>query len=99
MNINFARENVKAYLPGLYKLIIDNNSFGWWSIERIFNKIIKDRSSSANGQTIMVSATILDIIWHAKKSKSPSRLLLNYFNSLFDDLGSRLKPNEKLMIQ
>jgi hypothetical protein len=99
MEINYAKLNTEAYLPGLIKLIGKDHNFGWTKIDSLFNKIIQKRIVESGGETMLIPATIFDIIWHAKKDDPSAKLLLGYFNSLFDDLASHLSDREKQVIK
>ena len=99
MDINHVKYNINTYLPGLIKLIGNDNDFGWQKIDSQFTALIDKRIEDSKGESMTIPSTIFDIIIAARKQNPSAILLLNYFNNLFYDLGNRLSEDEKQLVR
>ncbi len=96
--MKLVKENLKLFIPALIEFV-DGQDFPWGKIDKLFSDKITDRISESNGETIVVEASIYDIIVAAKKQNSSAIGLLDFLNKLFEELTDTLDSDEKSLIK
>jgi hypothetical protein len=97
-NDNLIKKNLSAYFPELV-IFIGDLPFDWDYIDNLFSKEMDNRRNKANGETIIIQATIYDIIVETKKLNLQAIRLLDFFNKLLAELSINLTLEEKKLIK
>ena len=79
--------------------IVGDFDLDWTHIDNLFSKKIADRVAQSKGETIIVEATIYDIIVEVKKQNLQAIRLLDFFNKLLLKLSQLLTDTEKKLIK
>lgn len=96
--MNKLKENIEFYLPSLIE-IVNSTNLDWEIIDKLFSKEIKNRKVKANGEILLVQATIYDIIVEVKKGNLQALRLLSFFQRLLEELSNNLSFEEQKMIK
>lgn len=96
--INFSKLNFTHYIPAVMELI-KGLDFPWDRIDRLFQEKLRERKLSANGETIIVEATIFDYIIEARKGNSTAVGFLHFLKCLFEEMADNLTKPERQHIQ
>lgn len=85
-------------MPALAKIVGDTE-FDWDYIDKLFSNKLEERTAKADGGTLMVEATIYDIIIEVKKGNTQALRLLSYFQRLLEELLMNLTEEEQKLIK
>lgn len=96
--INFVKLNMSIFIPALIRLV-EGLDFPWDRIDRLFLEELSERKNRANGEIIVVDATIFDVIVEAKKGNSTAIGYLDFLNRLFQEIMDNLPHSERRHIQ
>ena len=96
--MNRVKSNISFYLPALIDIVGDSH-FDWNHIDNLFSKKIKERIIEGKGQTIIVEATIYDMIVAVKKKNKRAIGLMDFLNKLLTELSTNLTDAEKKLIK
>jgi hypothetical protein len=96
--MNILKENIKLYLPAIINIVGDTD-FDWKHIDKLFSNKLTERTAEANGGTLIVEATIYDMIIEAKKQNLQAMRLLSFFQRLLEDLSINLTNEEQKLIK
>ncbi|WP_126970223.1 hypothetical protein [Gynurincola endophyticus] len=96
--MNRVKDNIRFYLPAINDIVGDTD-FGWGRVEKLFSDELKKRTVKANGATLMIEATIYDIIIEVKKQNLQAMRLLSFFQRLLEELSINLTSEEKKIIK
>lgn len=99
MQTNPAKNILQIFLPDLIKILGDDRNFGWTKVNSLVNDLVKKRTEIYGSGTIMVNATIFDVMVSAKNGTKQTLLQLDFFNRFFKDLNNLLNDDEKIMIR
>jgi len=96
--MNILKENIKLYLPAIIN-IVGNTNFDWERIDKLFSEELTKRTAKANGGTLIIEATIYDIIIEVKKGNLQAMRLLSFFRQLLEELSINLTTEEQKLIK
>lgn len=95
--MNLAKENIAFYLPSILKFIpVDDHD--WYRIDELFSTKLQERFQNYMGKTIIIEASIFDIIIEVKKQNSQAIRLLDFFNNIILKLSSNLDESEIMLV-
>lgn len=97
---NMVKLNIACYFHGVLSML-GENKFDWDEIDKLFNEELgrrKQRTLVENTETIIIEASIHDIIVEVKKRNMQAIRLLHFFNSALQDLSILLSPLEKKLV-
>lgn len=98
IKMNLVKENLKLFVPALVELV-DGKDFPWTKIDNLFSEKIKMRKAKCNNETIIVEASIYDIIVEAKQQNSSAIGLLDFLDKLFEELNDNLNKTERQLVR
>lgn len=96
--MNRVKENIRFYLPAITDIVGDTD-FDWERIDKLFSDEVTKRTVKANGGTLMIEATIYDIIIEVRKQNLEAMRFLSFFQRLLEDLSMNLTDEEKKIIR
>jgi hypothetical protein len=96
--MNLVKENLKLFVPALVELV-DGKDFPWTKIDSLFSEKIKMRKAEFKGETIIIEASIYDIIVEAKQQNSSALGLLDFLDKLFEELNDNLNKTERQLVR
>ncbi len=96
--MNRVKESIRLYLPAITDIVGDID-FGWERIDKLFSDELIKRTAKAKGGTIMIVATIYDLIVEVKKQNLEAIRFLSFFQRLLEELSINLTSKEKKIIK
>lgn len=96
--MNRVKENIKLFLPALIEIVGDSD-FDWNYIDNLFSKKLNERTLKAGGGTLLIEATIYDIIIQVKKGNQEAIRLLSFFQKLLEELSTNLIEEEQKLVK
>jgi hypothetical protein len=98
---NLVKENLQLYIPSLMEMVGEND-LNWDDIDNKFEKRIQQRIKEINEseqESMIIQASIYDIIVEAKKNSNQAKGLLVFLNRLFSELNLLLSIEAKRLIK
>jgi len=95
--MNRVKENIRFYLPAIKNIVGDD--FDWERIDKLFSDELTNRTEKANGETLLIEATIYDIIIEVKKRNLQAMRFLSFFQRLLEELSINLTTEEQKLIK
>ena len=99
-NTDSLKFNLETFTPGLIKLIGDN-PINWDDINNAFNIELSKRLvklKNENKETLIVSASLYDIIISVRTGNIKAMRYLDFLNKVFLDLDSHLLEKDKKLV-
>jgi len=95
--MNRVKENIRFYLPAIKNIV--GEDFNWELIDKLFTDELTKRTEKANGGTLVIEATIYDIIIEVKRRNLQAMRFLSFFQRLLEELSINLTIEEQKLIK